>query len=181
MLKCNGKDSYTYERFKFKSSDMNKKSVITQIIATLQQSLEATVKAANQAHQTATHKESVAKTKYDTFGLEASYLAHGQFKRVIELEEAVESFKNMPIIEFDDTTEIAVTALVFLESEDGDLRTIFIGPSGGGLKVECGSVEVIVITAGAPLGRKLLGKGVGDEVSFSVDNQVKSFEIVKLL
>ena len=160
---------------------MNKKSVITQIIVALEKSLEDTLNAANQARQTATHKESVAKTKYDTFGLEASYLAHGQFKRVAELEEAVESFKNMSITEFDDDDEIVVTALVSLESEQGDVRTLFIGPFGGGLKVECDSLEVIVITADAPLGRKLLGKGVGDEISFSVDNQVKCFEIVNVL
>ena len=160
---------------------MNKNKVVTQIIAAVERSLESTRTAAKQAHETATHKESVAKTKYDTFGLEASYLAHGQYKRVLELEEAFEAFKNLPIVEFSDDDEIAVSALIRLESMEGDTCTLFIGPSGGGMKVECDSVEVIVVTAEAPLGRKLLGKWVGDEVSFSMDNSVKTFGIVEIL
>lgn len=160
---------------------MNKKKVVDKIIARLEASLQGAVKSAKQAHQTATHKESVAKTKYDTFGLEASYLAHGQFKRVAELEEAVESFKNLPINRFGDDSEIVVPALVCLQSTDGDTRVLFIGPAAGGLVVDCDSHEVIVITADAPLGKKLLGKLVGDNVLFSVDDQLTSFNIVDIL
>jgi len=160
---------------------MNKKTVIQKIIEALEHSLAMMIKSANLAHETATHKESVAKTKYDTFGLEASYLAHGQSKRVDELEEAVDAFKKMPIIELDDDSEVVVTALVCLESEDGEKQNIFIGPTGGGLSVECDSHQITVVTAPAPLGRKLLGKMVGDEVLFPVDKVTKTFEIVKVL
>ena len=165
---------------------MNKKKVLESIIAALEHDWSAASNAAKQARETATHTESVAKTKYDTFGLEASYLAHGQSKRVFELAEGLEVYKGLSLLEFDFDTEIATSALVHLESEDGDTRWIFIGPTEGGLTVKYrdvghSEVEIVVVTGNAPLGKKLLGKVEGDEVAFSAGKQVKIFEIVKVL
>ncbi len=66
---------------------MNKKEIHDAITKALLNRFKTAELAAKQAHQAATGDESVAENKYDTFGLEASYLAHGQSQRVIECEQ----------------------------------------------------------------------------------------------
>ena len=51
------------------------------------------INAAKRAHDTATGTESVAENKYDTFGLEASYLAHGQSVRVAECQADLHAYQ----------------------------------------------------------------------------------------
>ena len=62
---------------------MNKTNVIKTIIALLEVQYQTAIDAAKEAHSTATDDETIAENKYDTFALEASYLAHGQSQRVI--------------------------------------------------------------------------------------------------
>ena len=65
---------------------VNKQSLVKKIIARLTGELELYAKAAHAAHAEATHEQSKAENKYDTRGLEASYLARGQSKQAAELE-----------------------------------------------------------------------------------------------
>lgn len=57
---------------------MNKSLIRQQILERLNDELIAAQSALQSAHEAATHEDSVAENKYDTFGLEAAYLAHGQ-------------------------------------------------------------------------------------------------------
>lgn len=59
---------------------MDKQQLLVQISTRLQADLEVNMEAANEAREAAIHDESVPETQYDTIGLEASYLAHGQSK-----------------------------------------------------------------------------------------------------
>ncbi len=81
---------------------MDKAVVLEEIIASLQSELETYIRAAKFSHAEATAEENRAENKYDTRGLEASYLAAGQANKVVELEAAISSFeelKNMPAID----------------------------------------------------------------------------------
>ena len=51
------------------------------------------------------HRESVAETKWDTFGLENSYLAHGQSVRVAECETDLAYFRKFSFAESDEVTD----------------------------------------------------------------------------
>jgi transcription elongation GreA/GreB family factor len=57
---------------------------------------------------------------------------------------------------------------------------VFLGPAAGGLKVEEGGEEIIVITPGSPLGRALLGKSAGDRVEMPAGSAEKAYEIVEV-
>ena len=57
---------------------MNKRALIKKIVARLTDELEVYFRAAHASRAEATHEQSKAENKYDTRGLEASYLAHGQ-------------------------------------------------------------------------------------------------------
>ena len=69
------------------------KLIEEQILSTINNAITA----ASQAYETATHKENKAENKYDTLGLEAAYLAEGQSKRVLELEQSLASFQHLEI------------------------------------------------------------------------------------
>ena len=102
----------------------------------------------------------MAENRYDTLGLEAAYLAHGQSDRILQLEEALRLFEQMEISQ---TREVTMGSLVELENERGENSFVFVGPSSGGLKVTCSNLPIHVITPVAPLGQMLMGAQVGDD------------------
>lgn len=134
--------------------------------------------AAKTAHAAATHEECLPDNKYDTTGLEASYVAQGQANRAQEIRHSLESYRTLTLQAFDDTTPIRLTALVNVEADDGSCRHVFLGPAAGGLKLIDDDTEYIVITPDSPLGRALLGKLCDDEVCVGKGEGRKTFTIV---
>ncbi|MBG4800188.1 transcription elongation factor GreAB [Pseudomonas aeruginosa] len=142
---------------------MDKKKLLRLITEKLAADLEVAVRAAQTAHETATHEENVAENKYDTLGLEAAYLAAGQSRRVEEIRQALGLYRNLVLRDFDEEQGIQLTALVTLLNADGSRRTVFLGPEAAGLKIDCEGREVLVITPRSPLGQSLIGRHPGDE------------------
>jgi len=133
-------------------------------------------KSAQAAHEAATHTESKAEDQYDTRGLEASYLAGAQSKRVLELEDLVALYRHVDIKHFTTTDAIASTACVELVSE-GKPHHYLMMPLGGGRQAQFDGKTIHVITPQSPMGEALLGKKVGDEVEVSIQRNVKDYEI----
>jgi transcription elongation GreA/GreB family factor len=158
---------------------MTKEYLIQEIISALSADLEVLTAAARTAHAAATHAECLPDNKYDTTALEASYIAQGQANRAQEIRTALESYRTLTPIEFDDESPIRLTALVSLEAEDGSLRRFFLGPQAGGMKIEDCQEEIMVITPGSPLGRSLLGLCTGDEVRHD-DAAAPQFTVVAI-
>ncbi len=157
------------------------KEIIRQTILTqLSKDHNNAVLAANTAHAAATNEESKAENKYDTRGVEASYLAEGQSRRVADLDVAIAAYEGLPLYEFDENTPIRLTALVTLVDSDDNNRCLFVGPDGGGLVLALTTGECIVVTPMAPLGKALIGKVVGDEVVIKAANQTTSYEIISV-
>ena len=139
---------------------MDKRSVISKIIESLQSELETYIRAAKSSHAEATAEENRAENKYDTRGLEASYLAAGQANKVSELETAITAFKdqlNQPAHE-----AIEVGSLIELNQE-GFINFYFIGPTAGGTEVEIEGTEILVITSESPLGSQLISLKPGQK------------------
>lgn len=111
-----------------------------------------------------TDPENKAENKYDTRGLEASYLAAGQGEQVEELAEAVRMLQPAAFPVFEDGAEIAAGALV--EGEIAGERLFYLlAPKAGGIVCEHEGFEVTVLTPEAPLRQKLLGLRAGDAVA----------------
>ncbi|MBD9482941.1 transcription elongation factor GreAB [Pseudomonas sp. PDM14] len=144
---------------------MNKQQLQQQVCACLEADLALAIRAAQAAHQAATDEESKAENKYDTRGLEASYLAAGQSRRIEEIRQTLAAWRNLQMREFDETLGIQLGALVWLQAADGRRQCLLLGPDGAGLKLPGDADEIMLITPRAPLGQQLLGLGVGDEVS----------------
>ncbi len=157
---------------------MNKAELLDTIITTLTADLKLLTDAAKTAHAAATHAECLPDNKYDTTGLEASYVAQGQANRAQDIRRSLSSYQKLTLRSFDAETAIRLTAVVTLEADNGSCRQVFLGPDAGGLKVVDGDVECIVITPESPLGRALLGKVCDDEIHVGKGAARKTFTIV---
>src|SRR5271155_3379435 len=158
---------------------MNKRAVIKKIIARLTDELEVYFRAANASRAEATHEQNKAESKYDTRGLEASYLARGQSRQAAEIESAIIEFKKLDARKFGNSEVINLGALVELKS-DGEHIFYFIGPRAGGTEVAHDKKEIIVITPQSPLGEQLLGKKQGDRPQLNLGGKTQSARIVSV-
>jgi len=160
---------------------MNKQQVLHRIIERLEIDLDVAIRAAQTAYETATHEENIAENKYDTLGLEASYLAAGQARRVEEIRQSLTLYKTLVLKPFDEARGIQPGDLIVLESVSGVEQHLFLGPDAAGLKITVDETLITVITAKAPLGQNLLGKFDGDEVEISVNGSRQSFEVMRVV
>ena len=156
---------------------MTKRLVIQKIIETLQSELETYVRAAEFSHAEATAEENRAENKYDTRGLEASYLAAGQANKIVELEESIAAFDALRERKFNEAEGIDVGALIEI-SLDGERAHFFIGPSAGGLEIEIRGTEVLVITPQSPLGSQLKGAKQGAKMKINLADRKQLVEIL---
>ncbi len=122
--------------------------------------------AALATHAEATDEENKAEDKYDTRGLEASYLAHGQSKAAEEAALAVTQFQGLVARTIPPGEPVSLGAFVVLEGNTTNYY--FIGPRAGGTEVEHEGNTVLVITPQSPLGRQLVGKKQGDLVQLEL-------------
>ena len=156
---------------------MNKEELFKAVKDKIRAKLKLAIDAVKMAHESATHEENIAESKYDTKGLEASYLVQGQAKRVEELESALAAFNSMDVYPVE---KVMLNALVKLEDQMGKEEFMFIAPASGGLKVEFESKEILLMTPISPLGKALLGKASGDEISVTVGRKVKEYKILEV-
>ena len=158
---------------------MNKSLLLDAIVGEITSALNNSLAAAEEARATATNKENAAENKYDTLGLEAAYLAHGQSERVVQLEKDLAAYVSLRK-RLKDHAIVEVGSVLKLEHETGETRFLFIGTASGGLVVSLGGVSVIVITPGSPLGKALLGGVIDDDVSIGVAGSVTKARIADL-
>lgn len=156
---------------------INKQALIAQILAQLDAELRRYAHAARVAQAEATDEQSRAENKYDTRGLEASYLAHGQSRQVQETARAREQFASLVVRDFDPGEAVGPGAFVRLEG-GGESLCYFLGPAAGGMELIHEGREVLVITAQSPVGRALVGKRAGDFVNLGGGISATSFQVV---
>ena len=157
---------------------MNKRDLLARILAQLTAELEAITSAALATHAEATNEENKAEDKYDTRGLEASYLAHGQSKAAEEAALAVTQFQGLAARDFAPGEPISIGALVVLEGKTP--LYYFIGPRAGGTEVVMAGQTVMVITPQSPLGRQLMGRLQGEPVQLNLGGQRTDSQIASV-
>jgi len=158
---------------------VNKRIIIKKIVAKLTGELELYFRAAEFARAEATHEQNKAENKYDTRGLEASYLAHGQSKQAAELEAAIIEFEKLGTRAFAAGEAIGKGALVELE-HGGETSFYFLGPRAGGTEIVHDRKEILVITPQSPLGEQLAGKKAGDKLDLNMGGARQPAHIVSV-
>lgn len=138
-----------------------KHALLDALRARLAAEVEAMTRAALATHAEATDDENRAEDKYDTRGLEASYLAHGQSRAAEETAEALAHFRVLPVRAFGPDDPVGLGAVVSLDAA-GRLSRYIIGPRAGGTEVIHGGRTYLVVTPQSPLGRQLVGRRSGE-------------------
>lgn len=158
---------------------MNKRAIIKKILTQLTAELEVYFRAAHAAHAEATHEQNRAENKYDTRGLEASYLARGQSRQALETKAAIAAFEKLVPRKFEPGEPIDLGALV--EVEQRKERTLyFIGPKAGGTEVVHEGREILVITPQSPLGAQLHGKKPGERLQLELDGTRDPYRVIRV-
>lgn len=158
---------------------MHKKALLKAIITKLVEELGIYVRAAQAAHSEATHEQSKAESKYDTRGLEASYLARGQSRQAAEMEAAIREYETLELRDFAKGDLIDVGALVELE-QSREKSLYFIGPKAGGTELDHEGREILVITPQSPLGSQLVGKKEGDRLQLTIGGTRSQMKVVSV-
>jgi len=155
---------------------LDKRQLVREIIAQLDAELALSAQSARTAHAEATDEQSKAENKYDTRGLEASYLAHGQSVKAAETLQARQQFSELDLRPYEKGEAIELAALVTLEGEDG-AEIYFLGPRAGGIEVVLGKKTVLVITPHSPFGRQLMGRKAGESLKIELARTTRTFRI----
>lgn len=142
---------------------MDKSEFYNELIETLRGEFTIAVNASRDAAAYATNEESRANSKYDTQGLEASYLAAGQAsqaRRWAEMVERLQSERNALL----QPRQKVVLGALFYCSLAATVEWFFFSPVAGGQVIRMGELDVTVITPDSPLATRLRGLALGDSV-----------------
>jgi len=161
---------------------MDKIGLLNTIVSTLKRLHQSAENAAQEAHHVATHEENIAENKYDTMGLEASYLAHGQKKRQAECEADLICIKALQPIIFNAETAITIGAVILLENIETETQQwLFLSPAAGGVQLQYTGKTITLITPSSPLGQALIERHQGDDFELSIQGKKVAFEVLSVL
>jgi len=158
--------------------NIHKEDILALIIKQLESDITISAQAVEMARDTATHKDCLGSSKYETMGLEASYLAQGQGTRLLELERSLAYFKQLTL---QASTSIELGAYITLIDEDDRQTFLWMAADAGGLKINYRQQTITIITPKSPLGKAMLGKTMGDDFSLKIMGKEKYFEVLSIL
>ncbi len=143
---------------------MEKSEIIEALKAQLREKYQRAVGAMHAAAEAATGEDTKAESKYDTRGLEASYLAAGQVDQADRLARELQAVELFKFPSLDDRSKIVPGALV-QGTMDGKSVYYLLAPGGGGITLESTSGEIVtVLGSEAPLRGHLLDQKVGTRI-----------------
>jgi len=146
---------------------MNKEHVFDQLIQVLREEALHSVKASQDAAEYATDEESRAESKWDTQGLEASYLAAGQASQAKQWAEALNELQANREFLLQPKATVSPGALFACDLAGSEERFFFSSVAGGQV-ISISDKEVTVVTAQSPLAARLSGLKAGE--SFVLPN-----------
>ncbi|WP_413581722.1 hypothetical protein [Bdellovibrio sp. HCB288] len=158
---------------------MDKKKLIEHIRGELEKDLANLTAVAKATIEAVTHEESKPENEYDTRGLEASYLARGQAKRIAEIKELLVILKHVVVKDFGPDDKIAGTALIEVE-HNGKTSMLFMMTHGGGVNVDFDDKRIQIVTPSSPLGEALLDLYEGDVAIVEQGDQVREYDIISV-
>lgn len=161
-------------------TSFDKEQLHAVILTALKALVDNAQAAVDRAYEAATHEENIAENKYDTLGLEASYLTQGQARRLAECKADLAAFEALQPKAFAGNDSVGIGALVTLLDENECEHRFFLGPADGGVKVRLDDRDIIIITTSAPLGKALLNKVAGDEVVVKITDKQTCYEILNV-
>jgi len=140
-----------------------KNALRDKVILQLETDLAGLKKAAAETHSVSTDDENKQEGKYDTRGIEASYLADAQAEQAAFIEEGIFKIQNLALPDEPDTA-ILGSIVILTDEDDNDLQ-FFLLPAGGGISLEYENQPLTVITPESPIGEKIITKALLDHIA----------------
>lgn len=168
---------------------LDKRKLLDAVRARVAGQLDALLQSQRSSQAGATHEETRAEDPKDTRSTEASYLARGLADRVEQLRGELDRLRALDLLHFGAESPIGIGALVRVEEKQGEngeaeapggSMTYFLLPAGGGESLVASQTEVRVLSPSSPLGRKLLGLGVGDEFEMGLPRGRVMLSVVEI-
>lgn len=139
-----------------------KNHVIQIVLESLKTSHSTLKKAVAESDANSSSDESKSESKYDTRGVEASYLAEGQREFLNKQEADLKKLEYLKSV--DEPERVLLGSLVVLSHAQGEENYIVL-PAGAGIEVEYEDIFYTVITPASPIGQSLLGIELGSSVN----------------
>ena len=156
----------------------SKADVLKGFIGKFRAERDSLVASAKAAHLAATHEESKAEDKHDTFAIENSYLAAGQAARVAEIEQTLLEFEQYAI---NTAPHLQVGRGSYIAYRcDGSQYLALITVLGGGTKLEVEGKSIQVISLKSPLGEEFESARPGDEFTLELRGTEKDYRLVEI-
>jgi transcription elongation GreA/GreB family factor len=157
-----------------------KQKIIEAFIAHFEIEIAALIASAKAAHAAATHEESRAEDRHDTFAIEASYLAAGQAKRVQEIRASLNELNDfLAHLKTKPQPTVELGALVMIESQGKRTRSL-IARFGGGTHVQIDGKVISILSPTSPLGEGILGLQKGEPFSMESPAQTRTFTVADI-
>jgi len=154
-----------------------KKQILDELISRARIELAGLEASAKSNRDFATDPEFKAESKYDTRGLEASYLASAEAKRVEELKLEIQILEEVDVDQSKKLGEISIGALVELE-HGNQKRKYFLIPTAGGTIVKVEDEAVLVVSVFSPIGDALMGLKSGDDFDVETPKETRNYQIL---
>ena len=151
---------------------INKTQLLQRVIAAVQADLDRLKSGLELAKAAKFESATRMQSRYDTFGVESSWVADGLATNLSERQEALRQLENFKLPE--KPQWVSVGCIVGLGSADGELEDLyFILPAGGGivLPLDFHPGEINVVTPQAPIVRKMTNRRLGDELNVATDTR----------
>ncbi len=142
---------------------MSKQHIVDQLTQNIELQLQTMQEAARTSHEASTGEEGKAEGKYDTRGLEASYLADAQAEQCQTLQRSLHIFQSLTLDEFSSDEAVQGGALVET-AINGEICYYLLTPCAGGITIEHEGFDLITISPEAPLYQSLIGCRMGESI-----------------
>lgn len=138
---------------------MERKDAILALTSSVKEQLTTAKKAYDASHANVTSAESKQEGKYDTRGLEESYLANGLAMKIADLEAILNFLDGALSAQFSETV---VLGSLIMGRQNNEAVTYLLATKGGGIEATALGKDIMIITPESPIGEQLLGKKAGE-------------------
>lgn len=149
------------------SEAISKERIVVGLLEYLERELAIAMAASREAAAYATDEESRAESKWDTQGLEASYLAAGQAVQARDWMRSIHQIRSIRELLAAPKDRAVLGALVSIVTQ-GFEDWYFIVPAAGGHELEIEGRLITTVTPHAPIASAMSGQPAG--ASFTLSN-----------
>lgn len=147
---------------KFKKVD-----ILHEVVTLLEEEIDSLKKGFEEARLTSIESPGRMQSRYDTMGVEAAWVADGLSRNLQSKLEGLTRLRQLRLP--DKPSKGCVGAILGIGPTEDSVDTLyFLLPAGGGITLTLNSElrAIKVVTPASPAGKALIGKEVGDDVTF---------------